>query len=128
MNPIERIHLRQKLGREYAEEIELPVTLAFDAAKRELATGRMANTVGQHLVTAQVLFQKLKAPKELDVARVASQHWGIACSRPDHPLRLTTTEYLAVRACLKLYFRALPKIEIGTYRVASNAAIQLMGS
>lgn len=128
LNPIERIHLRQKLGREYAEEVELPVLLAFDGVKREKSTGRMANTVALHLVAAQCLFHALKAPKELDVARVASNHWGVACARPDHPLRLTTTEYMAVRKCLKLYFRALPKIEIGTYRTAANAAAQLMNS
>jgi hypothetical protein len=127
MSPFELIALKQKIGREYADEAELFVLTHFDAAKRGLLGPIGYNFISRHLVQAQYIFAKLKQPALLDVVRVAGEAWQKAGGRPGEFASLTTAEYTAMRAGLRAYFRALPKIEAGTYRQACNVADRVMG-
>lgn len=126
MNAFDLIALKQKVGKEYAAEVELFVLIQFDAAKR----GRLGpvgyNFISRHLVQAQYIFARLKAPEFLLLSRLAGEAWQKAGARPTDQLDLTTTEYTAMREGLAAYFKTLPKIEAGTYRQACNVADQVM--
>lgn len=126
MTPFELIALKQKVGHEYAEEVEMFVLIRFDAAKRGLLDAVGYNFISRHLVQAQYIFARLKAPNELLLAQLAGTAWIKAGARPTDTLDLTTSEYTAVRAGLKAYFRALPKIERNTYLQACNVADQAL--
>jgi hypothetical protein len=126
VNALELIALKQRVPADYVEEIEMFVLVRFDAAKRGRLDGVGYNFISRHLVQAQYIFARLKAPKELDIARAAGVAWIKAGARPTDELDLTTAEYTAMRAGLRAYFRALPKIEIATYRQACNVAEQAM--
>lgn len=124
MNAFDLIALKQKVGKEYAEEVELFVLIRFDAAKRGLLGAVGYNFISRHLVQAQYIFAKLKAPNELLLAQLAGTAWIKAGARPTEKLDLTTNEYMAMRYGLKAYFRALPRIERNTYLQACNVADQ----
>lgn len=126
MTPFELIALKQKVGKEYADEAELFVLIHFDAAKRGRCTAQGYNFISRHLVMAQFIFARLRAPEMLLLARLAGTAWQKAGARPGELASLTTNEYTAMRAGLRAYFRALPKIEAGTYRQACNVADQVM--
>lgn len=126
MTPFELIALKQKVGREYADEAELFVLLHFDAAKRGRCTGPGYNFVSRHLVMAYFIGARLKSTAFMALAQAAGDAWRKAGERPTDSADLTTTEYNAVRAGLRAYFRELPRIEAGTYRQACNVAEQVM--
>lgn len=126
MNAFDLIALKQKVGREYADDVELFVLAHFDAAKRGKLGPVGYNFISRHLVQAQFIFARLRAPEMLLLARLAGTAWQNAGARPGELASLTTTEYTAMRAGLRAYFRALPKIEAGTYRQACNVADQVM--
>lgn len=126
MTPFELIARKQKVGQEYADEAELFVLVHFDAAKR----GRLGpigyNFISRHLVMAQYIGYRVKLAPLLDLARAAGDAWAKVGGRPGEEVSLTTTEYHAVRAGLRMYFKTLPRIEAGTYRQACNVADQVM--
>ena len=126
MNPFELIATKQKVPQDYADEVALFVLIHFDTAKRGLCGVAGYNFVSYHLVAAQYIFARLKYPPGLERARNAGVAWGKAGARQTAFVDLTTQEYLAVRACLQAYLRAIPKIEVGTYRQACNVADQAM--
>ncbi len=126
MTPFELIAHKQKVGSEYADEAALFVLCHFDAAKRNQLGPVGYNFISRHLVQAQFIFAKLKAPGMLQLARQAGDAWQKAGARPGELVGLTTPEYDAMRAGLRAYFRALPKIEAGTYRQACNVADRIM--
>lgn len=127
MTPLELIALKQKIGQEYADEAELFVLIHLDAAQPHARLGPIGyNFISRHLVQAQFIFAKLKAPQLLELAHKAGTAWQKAGARPGTYASLTTGEYQAMRAGLRAYFRALPKIEVGTYRQACNVADQVM--
>lgn len=125
-NPLVLAAMKQKVGREYADEAELFVLIHFDAAHRAALGPIGYNFISRHLVMAQYIFAKLRQPALLDVVRVAGTAWQRAGARPGELASLTTAEYGAMRAGLRVYFRALHKIEVGTYRQACNVADQVM--
>lgn len=125
--PFGLISAKQKVGAEYTAEVELFVLLHFDAAKRGRCTAQGYNFISRHLVQAQYIFARLKADGYLDVVRAAGNAWSKAGVRPGEYASLTTAEYQAMRAGLKAYFKALPRVETGTYRQACNVADQVMG-
>jgi hypothetical protein len=88
--------------------------------------GILAQSCKDSLVQAQYIFARLKAPNELLLVQLAGTAWGKAGARPTDTLDLTTNEYTAMRAGLKAYFRALPRIERNTYLQACNVADQAM--
>jgi hypothetical protein len=126
MNAFELIAMKQKVSREYADEVELFVLAHFDAAKRGKLGPIGYNFVSRHLVQAQYIFARLKNPERQQLVRLASEAWLKAGARPTDTADLTTQEYTAMRGGLKAYFRALPQIEAGTYRQAVNIAEQVM--
>ena len=126
MTPFDLIALKQKVGHDYADEVELFVLCHFDAAKRGKCGGIGFNFVSRHLVMAQYIFARLKNPEFLLLARMAGVAWQRAGARPTESADLTTNEYTAMRAGLRAYFRSLPRIEVGTYRQACNVADQAM--
>lgn len=126
MMPFELIAMKQKVGREYADEAALFVLIHFDAAKRGKLGPVGYNFISLHLVQAQYIFAKLKAPSMLALVQQAGAAWQKAGGRPGEFASLTTAEYSAMRAGLRAYFHALPKIEAGTYRQACNVADQVM--
>ncbi|MES2352093.1 MAG: hypothetical protein V4641_31385 [Pseudomonadota bacterium] len=126
MMPFELIALKQKVGHEYADEAALFVLIHFDAAKRGALGPVGYNFISRHLVQAQFIFAKLRQPALLDVVRVAGEAWQRAGARPGEFASLTTAEYGAMCAGLRVYLRTLHKIEAGTYRQACNVADQVM--
>lgn len=126
MNPFELIALKQKVGQEYADEVAMFVLVRFDAAKRGLLGAVDYNFISRHLVQAQYIFARLKAPTQLALAKAAGMAWGKAGERQTALLDLTTGEYNAVRAGLRAYLGALPRIECNTYLQACNVADQAM--
>lgn len=84
------------------------------------------NFISRHLVQAQYIFARLKAPAQLETVKAAGMAWSKAGARPTETLDLTTSEYNAVRAGLRAYLLGLPKIERNTYLQACNVADQAM--
>ena len=126
MSPFDVIARKQKVGQEYANEAELFVLLHFDAAKRRRCTGAGYNFVSRHLVMAYFIAARMKSTGVMKLVQVAGDAWRKAGDRPTDHAALTTTEYLAVRAGLRAYFRALPSIAAGTYRQACEVADKIM--
>jgi hypothetical protein len=118
--------LKTKVGREYADEAELFVLIHFDAAKRGQLGPIGYNFISRHLVMAQYIFARLKNAEFMLLAQLAGEAWQKAGARPTESAELTTNEYTAMRAGLAAYFKALPRIEAGTYRQAVNVAEQVM--
>lgn len=127
MTPFELIALKQKVGTEYTAEVELFVLAHFDAAKRGLCTAQGYNFISRHLVQAQFIFARLRGDRVLPTVVKASDAWRKAGERPGEFASLTTTEYQLMRAGLRAYFKALPRVEAGTYRQACNVADKVMG-
>ena len=126
MNPLDLIAAKQHVGREYAAEAELFILVHFDAAKRGLCNGPGYNFISRHLCMAYFIGARLKSKPFMDLMMAAGDAWRHAGERPGAMASLTTGEYSAMRAALKAYFRALPKIEAGTYRQACNVADRIM--
>lgn len=126
MNAFDLIALKQKVGREYADDVELFVLAHFDAAKRGKLGPVGYNFISRHLVQAYFIAAKLKDVKAVERINAAANAWRLAGGRPGDNASLTTGEYKAMCDGLKLYFRALPKIEVATYRQACNVADQAM--
>lgn len=125
-NPIVLAALKQPVGREYADEAELWIWIHFDAAKRGVLAPTGYNFISRHLVHAQFIFARLNQPQLLEAVRRAGMAWAHAGDRPGHLVSLTTREYTDVRAGLRAYFRALHKVEVGTYREACNVGDRAM--
>jgi hypothetical protein len=126
MNPLDLIAAKQPVGREYASEAELFVLCHFDAAKRGLCTSQGYNFISRHLCMAYFIGARLKSRPFMELTMKAGDAWRHAGDRPTATADLTTGEYNAIRAALKVYFRALPKVEVGTYRQACNVADKIM--
>lgn len=125
MTPFDLIALKQKVGAEYAAGVELWVLVYFDAAHRRALPVHGYNFISYHLTMAQYIFARLKSAQYLTLVQQAGMAWQRAGARPTAHADLTTDEYKAMRAGLRAYFRALPRIEAGTYRQACNVADQL---
>jgi hypothetical protein len=126
MTPFDMIHAKQRVGHEYADEAELFVLLHFDAAKRGQLAPIGYNFISRHLVMAQYIFARLKANDMLKVVQLAGLAWQNVGGRPGKLVYLEDAEYAPLCAGLRAYFRALPRIEAGTYRQACNVADQVM--
>lgn len=127
MSPFDLIHAHQRVGHEYADEAELFVLLHFDAAKRGQLAPIGYNFISRHLVMAQYIFARLKANDVLKVVQLAGLAWQNVGGRPGKLVYLEDVEYVTLCAGLRAYFRALPRIEAGTYRLACNVADKVMG-
>jgi hypothetical protein len=126
INPLEVIVRKQLVGQEDADKIELPVLIMFDAAKRGRITNPGYNFVSRHLVMANYLARRLRSRSFMTISECAGRLWSKAGSRPGEFASLTTKEYAAIRACLGVYFRHLPYVEIGVYMEAQAIAEKIM--
>jgi hypothetical protein len=126
INPIEVLIKKQQIGREDADKVELPVLVHFDAARRGRCSGAGYNFISRHLVMAHYLSVRLRSRSFQTISECAGTLWRKAGLRPGEDLGLTTKEYRAIRACLGVYFRHLPYVEIGVYMEAQAIAEKIM--
>lgn len=113
INPLMLIAAKNKPDQESVDKIHWPVLIALDAAKRGKATGYLANTLRDHVMTCVVLWAS-RGNRPLYTQ--ATEAWNALCKafgRPTDLLDLTTTEYQTIRKALSYYLRALPMLEIG---------------
>lgn len=127
IDPIKFITRKQLIGQDDTDKIELPVLIHFDAARRGRVTNPGYNFVSRHLVMANYLARRLKSRSFMTISECAGRLWSKAGARPGEFASLTTKEYAAIRACLGVYFRHLPRVEIGVYMEANQVAALLMG-
>lgn len=118
INPLEILAGKQKVGREEANKIALPVLISLDAAKRGQATARLANNLTEHLIIAITVFSKAGNRPLYDCAAKAWLALCKACARPTDLLDLTTGEYAAIRVAIAYYLRALPNLEMCVFSYA----------
>lgn len=126
INPIDLLTKKQWIGQKDTDKIELPVLVHFDAAKRGRCTNAGYNFISRHLVMASYLSVRLKSKGFQQITNAAGEAWRKAGLRPTGELDLTTKEYNKVRAALGVYFRHLPRVEIGVYMEANKVAERLM--
>ena len=120
IDPIVFLTKKQLIGQADTDKIELPVLVHFDAAKRGRITNPGYNFISRHLVMANFLAVRLKSRSFQTISECAGKLWSKAGSRPGEFASLTTKEYAAIRACLGVYFRHLPRVEIGLYMQATR--------
>ena len=116
--PMALVAAKQRVGKEDAAEVELPILVHFDAAKRGQGTGAGQQRIYKHLIAAQCIAQRTQSRSFYDITVKACDALMKASKRPTKLLDLTTGEYHAIRQALSWYLRALPMLEVG---VASGA-------
>jgi hypothetical protein len=122
-NPLDVLAAKRLLDSADVFMIRMAVLTALDAAKRGLATGRMANTLSQHLLTACAIWsQQGNRPAYVAGAKAWAAH-SKALARPTSLLDLTTGEYAAIRLAVRHYVIALPLLEMGAYLAAQLKAV-----
>ncbi len=122
MAPVMVLIGKQLVGAEVAEEIELPLLLCLDGAKRGMATAGMSNTITEHLLTAVVIWTRMNNRGLYDEAVAGWNALVKASARPTQLLDLTTGEYKAIRAAVAHFVRALPRVEVQLLSYASQVA------
>lgn len=122
LNPLAVLVGKQLVGQEDTDAVSMPVLTCLDAAKRGLATNGQANTLAQHLLTAQAIWARMGNQSLYTESIAAWNALGKACRRPTQTVDLTTGEYAAIRAAISHYLRALPKIEIALYSYSTTIA------
>lgn len=120
-NPIMRLVASQLVGVEEADAIELPALLWFTAARLNRCNAHGYNMIVRHLIMAYYVAVRLNSPSFKLIATLAGDAWRKAGQRPGHDMGLTTKEYRQVRAALGVYFRHLPKMQIGLFAEAAEA-------
>lgn len=126
MNPLELIARKQKVGKEDAESIMLPIMAYLDAAKRSACTTPGANFLAKHLIIASYIAAKSKSRRFHDQVTAAYAALKKASERPTKLLDLTTGEHRAIAVAIKTYLCAMPNVEVGTMRDACAIAAKAM--
>lgn len=111
--PWMQIEAKKKVDPELAEQIEMVVLIALDAAHRGKATGSLTNTLTQHLMVGVLLWARNGNRALYDTAAAAWMAMASAAARPTELLDLTTEEYQAIKKALIYYIKAIPKLEAG---------------
>lgn len=127
INPLEVLAMKQTVGTDDADAIELAILVHLDAAKRGQCVNAGANHLTEQLIIASYLAASLKAPRFHAQVTKAYDSLKKASDRPTKLLDLTTGEYQDLRAAIRTYALALPKIEVGMMAqayVAANRALQ----
>lgn len=122
INPMLVLAAHQKVGNADAAEIQLPVLIHFDAAKRGLGTEHSANFLTKHLVISLLLGSKSGNRAFYDLTGKAYDAMHKACARQTEYLAFTTGEYQALRTWLGAYFRAMPGVSVGMMNYACAEA------
>lgn len=126
LSPLTLIACKQKVGASDAAQIELPVLIHLDCAKRGQCTNPGANFLTTHLIIASYIAMRTRSKHFHDLVTRGYQALMKASARPTERLDLTTGEYKAVRDALATYLRALPIVEVGVMAEACAAAEKMM--
>ncbi len=126
LSPLTLLVCKQRVGPDDAAQIELPVLIHLDAAKRGQCSNPGANFLTTHLIMASYIAMRTRSKAFHDLVVRGYNALAKASDRPTPVLALTTGEYAAVRAALATYLRALPIVEVGVMAEACAAAEQKM--
>ena len=127
-NAFDLIAVKQRISEEDVFMIRMAVMTALDGAKRRAATGRMANTLSLHLLTACGIWSQMGNKPLYDEGARAWRAHSNALQRPTDLLDLTTGEYAAIKLAIRHYVLALPKLEVGVFnRAQAKALAELEG-
>lgn len=122
INPMATLAAHQKVGKEDADQIALPLLLHFDAAHRGKGTETSANFLTYHILVAQVLSTRIQNRSLYDMSVEAWNALVSACGRPVDLLAFTTGEYKAIKELLKAYLRLIPEAKVGLLSLANLRA------
>jgi hypothetical protein len=125
-NPLDIFAKKQRVGQSDTDAIALPLMIHFDAAKRGQCTTAGANFLTRHLIIGAYIAARLKSKPMHDRITLAYAALKRASDRPTKRLDLTTGEYLAIAAALKVYLCAMPAFEVGTMNEACAVAVKAM--
>jgi hypothetical protein len=121
--PFMVIAAKSRIPQEDADLISTVVLICLDEVKRGRAPNQIANTLTEHLATAQALWAGMANRPLYDQAVKTWHLWCRACNRDTHrPIALTTGEYNAVRITVSYYLRSLTQLEIGRLVKAKHTA------
>lgn len=126
INPLYIIARKQLMSRDDAAQIELPVLIHFDAARRGVCSNAGANFLTTHLIIASFIASRTKSKRFHEQVTKAYEMLTKASERPTKALALTTTEYAAIRIAIASYMRALPSVEVGMMSDACKVAAKAM--
>jgi hypothetical protein len=126
LNPLALVACKQRVGKEDANAVALPLMCHFDAAHRGQCTGSGANHLTTHLIIASYIAAATKSKAFHDLVTKAYAMLRKAAARPTKLLDLTTAEYAALKQAFAWYLRALPQIEVGLLAQACAAAEKAM--
>lgn len=119
---------KQKMGKEDADGIALPLLAHFDAAKRGQGPAVGQQHMYKHLIMAQILAARTKNRSLYDATMMACDALMKASQRPTNLLDLSTSEYVVMRKAFGIYIRLLPFFEVSMYSQVGREAEILMGS
>lgn len=125
-NPLTLFACKQKVGKEDADKIALPVLIHLDCAKRGQCTNAGTNFLTTHLIIASYIAARTKSKLFHDTVTGAYAALGRAAARPTVLLDLTTSEYRSIRTAISWYLRAIPNVEVGVMAEACAAAERMM--
>jgi hypothetical protein len=129
LTPLMAIAAKSRLPQEEADTIALLVLICLDAVKRGAASNALANTLTEHMATAQALWAGMRNRPLWEQACASWKLWCKACNRePERPIALTTGEYNAVRTTVSFYLRSLPQVEVGQLVHAKQTADRFLKS
>lgn len=126
-HPLVLIAKKQRVGVDDAAQIELPVLIHLDAAKRGRGTDAGANFLTKHIVIASHIAARTKSREFFDRMQAAGNALNKAMRRPTKELDLTTGEYQAVRNGIAWYLRSLPNVEVGVLNEGCKVAAMALG-
>lgn len=122
VNPIAMLVAHQKVGKDDADQLVLPLLMHFDAAHRGQGSEISANMITWHIVAAQILGSKSGNRPVYDMTVQAWNALRNACSRPVNVLSFTTPEYKAIKAMMTVYLKMLPEVKLGMMNYAAVRA------
>lgn len=129
INPLFLLAVKTKMPQEDCDLIATATLIALDECRKERASNTIANALTYHLAVAQALWAKLGNRPLYDAACKAWSMWCAACNRDPHrSLRMTTTEYMAVRQVIARYLQALPMVELARIIEANGTADNFLKS
>lgn len=128
INPLVLVAAKQRVGKDDADAIALPVLVWFDAAKRGQCTNTGLNHLTTHVIIASWIAARTRSKAFHDACSHAFDMLRKAAMRPGDLVALTTKEYEACKKALGWYVRALPNCEVLTLSKACQEAERIMGA
>jgi hypothetical protein len=129
INPLFRLMVKTKMPQEDADVVATAALIALDECRKERASNTTVNALTYHLAVAQCLWSALGNAVLYRQACEAWRLWCNACNRDqDKLLRLTTTEYMAVRQTVNHYLQAIPMVELARIIEANSTADKFLNA